>query len=96
MSEELHEKGFSTMSVELNLMDLAVGLEVGTFMEGVNLHDLENNWRDGVTFSANTVGSKIIGLFKVYDYIKINAKNYCKFLNKTFLRGPGYNQEALN
>lgn len=86
MCEELHGKGFSTMSVELNLMDLAVGLEVGTFMEGVPW--LRKQLEE---FSASTVGSKIISLLKVYDYFKINAKNYCKFLNKTFLKDPGYN-----
>lgn len=55
-------------------------------MKIVNQYVLEDNnamrWND-------VLGSKIIGSFEVDDIVKINAENYCKFLNKWFL-------EALN
>lgn len=49
-------------------------------------------WVNKVTFW--TVSSKIIDLFKVDDNIKINAQNYYKYLNKTFLKETGLNQKS--
>lgn len=54
----------------------------------------------GKMFWVSTVGSKIIGLFKVDDDININAEKYGKSLNETyfffvFLNGLSCNQETL-
>lgn len=54
------------------------GLEVGSFMEIVNQIDLEDVRGGEIMLWAGIVGCKIIVPIKVDDYMKINAKNYCK------------------
>lgn len=66
-----------------------IGLEFEFFMKIAN-----TNWQKwgGVTCWASIVGSKITGLFKVYDS-KLKADDYYEFLDKTVFER--YTQETF-
>lgn len=79
------------INVELHCIDLIAGLEVRYFKLSTNTIQMSSR-EGGLMFWASVVDNKI----KTDDSVKINAENYCKFLNDMFLYGTNHNQGALN